>query len=186
MEPGALSLSRLRVTLGQTWLIVLFGIAYLISQVTILVIVEPLGGQFAKLQCFGFSAETYFAVFRHWEETGVMAAYKAHFVLDNVHWIWYAAFFTFLLCRLFESNQLSHRLDWVLLLPLASGLFDWYENKLQNVFLGSPDFSTIVDPLPLLSTIASDIKWTLALTYVLFTLVLLFRGRSRAASEPAA
>jgi hypothetical protein len=186
MEPGALSLSRLRVTLGQTWLIVLFGIAYLISQVTILIIVEPLGGQFAKLQCFGFSPETYFAVFRHWEETGVMAAYKAHFVLDNVHWVWYAAFFTFLLCRLFESNQLPHRLNWVLLLPLASGLLDWYENRLQLVFLGSPNFSTIVDPLPLLSTIASDIKWALALVYVLLTLVLLFRGRSRGASEPAA
>ena len=186
MEPGALSISRLRATLGQTWLIVLFGIAYSISQVTILVILEPLGGQFAKLQCFGFSADTYLAAFRHWEEAGVMAAYEAHFVLDDVHWIWYAAFFTFLLCRLFESNRLSHRLDWVLLLPLASGLLDWYENTLQHVFLSAPDFSTIVDPLPLFSTIALIFKWVLASTYVLVTLLLLFRNRSRAVAAPSA
>lgn len=185
MEPAALSLSRLRRELGQTWLVVLFGIIYLISQVTILIIVEPLGGQFAELQCCGFSAERYVEVFRHWEETGVMAAYRAHFVLDDVHWIWYAGFFTFLLCRLFERNRLPHRLDWVLLLPLASGLLDWYENKLQHVFLSSADFSAIVDPLPLFSTLASDIKWMLAVVYVLLSVVLLLRARAAAVRAKA-
>jgi len=62
-----------------------------------------------------------------------------------------------------------------LLLPLASGLLDWFENHLQHVFLSSSDFSTIVDPLPLFSTIASDTKWVLALTYVMLSAVLLVR-----------
>jgi len=186
MEAGALSLSRLRGTMGQTWLIALFGIAYLISQVTILIILEPLGDQFAKLQCFGFSAERYVTVFRSWEETGMMTAYRAHFFLDDVHWIWYAAFFSFLLCRLFEHNRLSHRYNWILLLPLASGLLDWYENQLQHLFLSSDDFSTIVDPLPLLSTLASDIKWALAFVYVLLTAVLLLGRWFRRASQSAA
>ena len=186
MQPDNLVLSRLRGTLGKTWLIVLFGIAYAVSQVTILIIVEPLGHQFPELQCLGFSAERYLAVFGHWEATGVMNAYRAHFILDDVHWIWYAAFFTFVLCRLFEREQLSHRLDWVLLLPLASGLLDWYENSLQHVFLSAPDFSTIVDPLPLLSTLASDSKWLLASVYVLMTVGLLFRGWLRGVGRPAA
>jgi hypothetical protein len=176
----------MREALGQPWLIVLFGIAYLISQVTILIILEPLGRQVAELQCFGFSAERYIAVFRHWEESGLMPAYRAHFALDDVHWIWYAGFFTFLLCWLFERKKLPHRLDWMLLLPLASGLLDWYENKLQHVFLSAPDFSTIVDPLPLLSTLASDLKWTLALTYVLLTLVLFVGDRFCGGKRPAA
>ncbi len=37
----ALSLSNLRRALGRTWLIALFGIAYAISQITIIVILGP-------------------------------------------------------------------------------------------------------------------------------------------------
>lgn len=179
MESRALSLARLRSALDHTWLIAVFGIAYVASQATILIIVQPLGTSLAELQCFGFSAETYRAVFRQWEETGVMAAYRAHFVLDDVHWVWYSVLATAILCRLFERQRIPHRFDWVLVLPLASGLLDWYENHLQHVFLSSPDFSTIVDPLPLLSTLASDAKWTLASAYLLLTAGLLVRGRLR-------
>ncbi len=179
MWSNTLVISRVRAALGKTWLIALFGIVYLLSQVAILIIVEPLGSQFPKLQCLGFTAEQYLAVFRHWEETGVMAAYRAHFIFDDVHWLWYAAFFTFVLCRLFERERLSHRLDWVLLLPLASGLLDGFENALQHVFLSSADFSTIVDPLPLLSTLASLGKWALVSGYVVLTVALLVRGRLR-------
>jgi len=59
-------------------------------------------------------------------------------------------------------------------LPLAFGLLDFFENQIQHVFLSAPDFSTIVDPLPLISTAASDLKWLLMLVYVGTTLVLLF------------
>jgi hypothetical protein len=181
MEAGVLSLSRLRPALASTWLLGVFGAAYLVSQVTILIIVAPLGGALLELQCLGFSSEKYLAAFRHWEATGAMAAYRAHFVLDDVHWLWYSAFFTALLCRLFERHRLSHRLDWLLVLPLASGLLDWYENHIQHVFLGSSDYSTIVDPLPLLSTLASDAKWLLAAGYTLLVAVLLAKRRRGAA-----
>jgi hypothetical protein len=40
------------------------------------------------------------------------------------------------------------------------------------VFLSSPDFATIVDPLPLYSTMASDVKWALVLGYIVLALVL--------------
>ena len=110
-----------------------------------------------------------------------MSSYRAHFIFDDVHWIWYAGLFTTLLCRLFERQGIAHKHDWVLLLPLASGLLDWYENHLQHVFLSAPDFATIVDPLPLLSTLASDVKWLLSVSYILLSAVLLgrllFRGR---------
>jgi hypothetical protein len=175
MESGDLSLARLRAALGRTWLIGLFGLVYLVSQVTILIILDPLGSSFVELQCFGFSAEKYIEVFRNWDATGTMAAYRAHFVLDDVHWVWYSAFFTVLLCRLFERHRVPHRFDWLLILPLASGLLDWYENQLQHVFLSSSDYSTIVDPLPLLSTLASDTKWLLAASYVLLSIVLLIK-----------
>ena len=170
-----LSLARLRAELGRSWLIALLGVIYLVSQITILVILEPLGSSIAKLQTQGFTAAEYLAVFRHWEETGVMSAYRAHFVLDDTHWLWYSAFFTVALCRLFEIHRVPHRFDWILLLPVASGLLDCLENGIQHVFLDAPDFSTIVDPLPLISTLASDMKWLLASTYVLLAALLLLR-----------
>ncbi len=111
-----------------------------------------------------------------------MDFYRAHFILDDIHWIWYAGLFTALLCRLFEHHGVEHKYDWVLLLPLGSGLLDWYENHLQHVFLSAPDFATIVDPLPLFSTIASDVKWLFAAIYVLLSAVLvgaLFVGGRR-------
>ena len=62
-----------------------------------------------------------------------------------------------------------------IVLPLASGLLDWYENRLQHLFLSASDFATIVDPLPLYSTVASDVKWLLSAVYVSLAVFLLFR-----------
>jgi hypothetical protein len=125
-----------------------------------------------KLQTTGVSVGEYLAVFRSWEESGEMAFYRAHFILDDVHWIWYAGLFTTVLCRLFDRHGVGHKYDWVLLLPLGSGLLDWYENQLQHVFLSASDFATIVDPLPLFSTVASDVKWLFSAIYILLTIVL--------------
>jgi len=105
-----------------------------------------------------FRLRTFGGSFRSWEESGEMAFYRAHFILDDVHWIWYAGLFTTALCRLFDRHGVAHKYDWVLLLPPCSGLLDWYENQLQHVFLSASDFATIVDPLPLFSTVASDVK----------------------------
>jgi hypothetical protein len=176
---GPLSLARLRSALDTTWLLALFGVAYLVSQATILFILGPVRADLAELQLLGWSSEAYLATFHRWEMSGAMSAYRAHFVLDDVHWVWYAGLFTVLLCRLFERHRLPHRFDWLLVLPLASGLLDWYENHLQHVFLDSPDYAAIVDPLPLLSTLASWGKWTLAACYVLLGVALLVRRPSR-------
>ena len=173
----ALSLENIRCELGRTWLIVVFGSVYVISQITIIMILRPIADTMITLQTTGFRASDYLAVFEAWKASGAMAAFRAHFIFDNVHWIWYAGLFTTLLCRLFERHNVSRSYNWVLLLPLASGLMDWYENHIQHVFLSAADFSTIVDPLPLFSTIASDTKWLLALTYVALSAVLLFRRK---------
>ncbi len=170
-----LLLKNLRRELGHTWLIAFFGIAYAISQITIIVILGPIEDAMIKLQTTGFSAEDYLTVFRNWEKSGGMDFYRAHFVLDDIHWIWYSGLFTVILCRLFESYGVAHRHDWVLLLPLGSGLLDWYENRLQHIFLSADDFATIVDPLPLFSTMASDVKWLFSAIYITLSIVLIVR-----------
>ena len=170
-----LSLDHLRRELGRTWIIVLFGIAYLVSQVTIIIILGPIEDAMMKLQTTGTSVTDYLAVFGAWQASGDMAFYRAHFLLDDFHWIWYTIFVTASLCRLFDRFQISSGRNWFLWLPLASGLLDWYENRLQHVFLSSTDFAAIIDPLPLYSTLASDVKWLLAIAYLGTTVVLVAR-----------
>ena len=172
----AFSLATIRCELGRPWLIALFGIAYVISQATIIVILGPIEDAMIKLQTTGFSASDYLTVFRAWDASGEMALYRAHFILDDYHWIWYAFLFTTLISWLFERQEIAHKYNWVLLLPMASGLLDWYENHLQHVFLSTSDYSTIIDPLPLFSTLASDVKWIFALAYIGLTLILIVRG----------
>ena len=171
-------------SLGRTWVIALLGVTYLISQIAILVTLAPASSEMLRLQCLGFSAERTLAIFRAWEASGAIDAYRAHFVLDDFHWLWYAGFFTALLGRLFERRAVSHRFDWILVLPLASGLLDVLENQIQHVFVGAPGFSTVVDPLPLISTAASVLKWGLVLIYAAVTAVLLLPVRSETASSP--
>ena len=172
---NTLSLDNMRRELGRTWIIVLFGIAYLISQVTIIIILGPIEDAMIKLQTTGTTVADYLAVFNAWEASGDMAFYRAHFLFDDVHWIWYTIFLTALLCRLFDRFEISGERNWFLVLPLASGLLDWYENHLQHVFLSSPQFTAIIDPLPLYSTLASDVKWLLSIAYLGTAIVLVAR-----------
>ena len=166
------SLDNIRQQIGQTWIIALFASVYVVSQITIIIILGPIVDAFIKLQVTGTSVADYLSVFGAWEASGDMSFYRAHFILDDVHWIWYAGLFTALLSRLFDRLEVSRAHNWFLLLPLASGLFDWYENRLQHVFLSAADFSTIIHPLPLYSTLASDLKWALSLVYIVASLVL--------------
>ena len=167
-----ISLNNMRQHIGQTWLIVVFACVYVVSQVTILIILGPIEDAFIKLQVTGTSVADYLSVFGAWEASGDISFYRAHFILDDVHWIWYAGLFTALLSRLFDRLEVSRAHNWFLLLPLASGLLDWYENRLQHVFLNAADFGTIIHPLPLYSTVASDLKWVLSLVYIMASLIL--------------
>ena len=123
---NCISLENLRRELGRTWIIALFGIAYLISQVTIIIILGPIENAMLQLQITGTSVADYMSVFGAWEASGDMAFYRAHFLLDDFHWVWYTIFFTALLSRLFDRFEISNERNWFLLLPLASGLLDWY------------------------------------------------------------
>ena len=181
--PIGLSLEILRHRFDQEWIVVMAGIAYLVSQVTILIILGPIAETMFRLQLSGVSAADYISVFGAWQESGEIAFYRAHLILDDIHWVWYAIFFTALLSLLFNRCDVPASWNWILLLPVGSGLLDWFENKLQHVFLSTSNFTTIFDPLPLISTLASNIKWLLALSYIAISIVLLLRLRTGSASK---
>ena len=80
-----LSLDQLRSMLGRTWLIVFSGIAWVISQVTILVILGPIDEAMVILQTTGTTTAEYLSVFNAWVTSGGMAFYLAHFILYDFH-----------------------------------------------------------------------------------------------------
>ena len=184
--PIGLSLEILRHRFDQKWIIVTAGIAYLISQLTILIILGPIAEAMFRLQLLGVSASDYISAFTAWQQSGEIAYYRAHFILDDCHWLWYSIFFTALLAFLFNRCDVPANRNWFLLLPFASGFLDWFENRLQHVFLNTSDFTTIFDPLPLASTLASGAKWLLALSYISVSVVLLLRLQAGTTSKVSA
>lgn len=173
MTSGFLSLERLRQAFSALWILVVFGAVYAVSQLVILVVINPIGAaSFLQLQCLGLHASDYLTTFNQWQTAGIMPFYQAHFRLDDTHWIWYTIFFTAALARVFEINSVSSKFNFMLTLPLISGLLDWFENTMQHIFLESPDYSAIVDPLPLISSLSSDLKWLLVAVYVTVVIIL--------------
>lgn len=159
--------ARLRALLAlPRGAIALLAAIYAASQAAILWTLGPIRREVGRLQVTGFDAETYRDTFQRWIDAGQMDAYRAHFAFDGVHPLWYAALGTVLLCRLFETRGVSQRRTWALALPLASALCDFVENAIQQRFLAAPDFAAIVDPWPLVSTLASIAKWSCAAAWV--------------------
>lgn len=73
----------------------------------------------------------------------------------------YAIALSALLALALDAARLSARWNVVLLFPLLAGIQDAVENGLQHVFLSQPGYSTMIDPLPAISTVASTGKWIL-------------------------
>lgn len=156
------TLERARGLLAHKGLLALFCSIYVVSQVVIVILVHPLGTrQMVALQLTGFSTAEYEKTFGAWEAAGSMAFYRAHLIFDDLHWIWYAIALSSLLAFALNAARLSGRWNVVLLFPALAGILDCIENGLQHVFLSQPGYSTLIDPLPAISTAASIGKWIL-------------------------
>lgn len=166
-------LSMMRSRLGTKNAVIILSVVYLISQVVIGTILEQIGGpEVMKLQVTGWSAEIYQATFADWQARGLMDYYHAHFIFDDIHWLWYALSLTALLAAVMNRAGKPQSWNILLALPFVAGLCDLLENSIQHVFLVSPAGTTIVDPLPAISTLASITKWGLAFGLIALVLVL--------------
>ena len=173
--------------LASGWLAAVFGTIYLVSQIVIANIADHVGPEeILALQTTGFSASDYRAAFARWDAAGTMPFYRAHFVFDDLHWLWYAIALGALLALGLDAARLSRRWNAVLLMPFAAGLLDCLENGLQHVFLLDPGYVTIVDPLPAMSTIASITKWVLALASTVLVAAFFVRAATLRRTAPPA
>lgn len=167
------SLDVLRGYLADRRLLAIFGGIYLVSQVVIVTIVDPLNGDtMLNLQVTAFTAADYLRTFQGWEAAGTMPFYDAHLIFDDVHWIWYSIALSVFLALGLNAACLSSRWNFVLLFPPLAGILDCIENALQHVFLSAPRYQMLIDPLPAISTSASIGKWIFFLSS--FLLIALF------------
>ncbi len=180
---AASTLGTVRRTLARGWLALSSAVIYLVSQLVIAAQLEHLGAyRVFELQVTGFRAADYLRTFASWQKQGVMPFYRSHLIFDDIHWIWYTVMLTSVMALAMNAADSPPQRDPLLVMPIVAGLCDLLENSLQRVFLSDPQFATVVDPLPLISTVASIVKWSLVVASLLTIAALWLGGRRRRAN----
>lgn len=166
--------SALRTRLDSWWVIGIFGVIFLASQIAIAVILHKVGHATVLRLQTTLSADTLAQGFERLRETGKLAAYRSHYWLDFVHPAWYGILLSASLAKAFRGNAVSSKFDFVVLVPFVAALLDLVENLCHVLFLSSP--GAIVAPLVVLSGLAAILKWSLVAACIVIVLVLALRG----------
>lgn len=174
--PSRLSsmLSRARAVLGRRRPILIFGAIYLVSQVTIIRILDPLGTDTVLRLQTTFSPETFASIKAAWVEAGLIDSYWRHFLFDFVHPVWYALFLASLLAGGLNFARASARFDGVMLVPVVAGACDFVENSMHVWFLLDP--TMVADPWVAISGTFTNVKWLLFLPTFFAAAALYLRG----------
>jgi hypothetical protein len=162
-------LDALRRHLASWPLIGVCGAIYVVSQVTIALTVHALGADMLLVQTT-LSAEHVRAIFAHWDATGLIGNYAAHYRYDMIHPLWYGTLLAALLAKSFEANDLPASRNAWLLVPFAAGACDVVENLVHLSFLA--DRANITRGAVLLGNGAALAKWTLTAGAITAVLVL--------------
>ena len=153
---------------SNVW-IALFGILYVVSQVTIGSILHKIGTLKAlKLQTT-FSSNTFKEIASQWIASGEIETYLRHFRFDNFHPIWYSIFLSLLIARAFKVHHVNPKYHWILLTPFVAALCDFFENAMHLYFLA--DLNRATPELVAMSGTATNIKWFLAFVGVMIVTV---------------
>lgn len=166
--------SGLRQWLDSWPLIIVFGILYFTSQITIIVLAHPLGPDLLVVQTT-LSADHVRAIFAKWQAAGLLSVYASHYRFDMMHPLWYSLFFATMLAKGFNANRVAARFNALLLLPFVAAGCDVIENLLHLSYLA--DRANITTGNVLISNGAAILKWTIAASCVVA--VGLLAGRAR-------
>lgn len=173
----------LRAETNMRVMLLFFGGLFLVSQVSIAIVVEPVGiGHFLRLQTT-LSVDTFAALVVDMYQRGVAEHYLAHYYYDFVHPVWYAMLLALLLGNGMNLNAVPARFNRLLLLPFLAGFFDLIENALHLYMI--IDTANIRAALVWIANGAAIGKWVVVSVGVLAILVLYGRWlRRRPAGGP--
>lgn len=154
------ALDAFRRWAGSGRVIAVFGGAYVVSQVIIASILHPLEPLEVLRAQTTLSAPVVQQIFARWRADHLLDTYVRHYYFDFPHPVLYAVFLSAVLAWLLNRNRLSARWNAVLLLPVAAGLCDLFENVSHLAFLS--DGVNMTPSWVALSGIAAITKWLLA------------------------
>ena len=177
-------LSRARAFLGRRPPILVFGAIYLVSQVTIIRILDPLGTDTVLRLQTTFSPETFAAIKAAWIEAGLIDSYWRHFLFDFPHPVWYGLFLSSILAGGLNFARMPHKYDALLLVPFVAGTCDFVENSLHVWFLLDP--AMVANPWVAISGAFTNVKWLLFLPSFVAAAALYLKGFALRRAEAAA
>lgn len=149
--------SFLRHHAEEPSVLLFFGSIYLLSQLSIAVVLEPVGFTHALRMQTTLDVNTFRLLVEDLFARGAAEAYTAHYYYDFLHPFWYATVLALGLGWLMNRNALAATHDAWLLLPFLAGLGDEVENVLHLYMV--LDTANIAAPLVLVANGASIMKW---------------------------
>lgn len=159
-------MERLRDKMDSMHIIIITGIVYFLSQITIGMILHHVGiGSVMRLQT-ALSKDAILSIISEWQRADIAKFYLQHFYLDFLHPLWYSLFLVACMSKIFNTRHFPYRWNYLLFLPFIAGVSDLLENTLHLLFIS--DRANITSALAFLSGSASITKWVLAGLCTLF------------------
>lgn len=171
-------LAALRARSSMPSMVLFFAAMFLLSQLSIGVVLEPVGlDRVLQLQTT-LSTETFTALVADMYRHGTVEAYLAHYYYDFLHPVWYATLLALVLAAAMNRAALSPQANRWLLVPFVAGLLDLLENGLHIYMV--VDTANIAPAWVLLGNGAALLKWALVALTMVAVLVLFARpGHNR-------
>lgn len=166
-------LEKIRVLCDSERIILGLAIIYTISQISIGLILLPLGlARVLKLQT-SVSPKFIALVLDQWRAGGALQIFITHFYIDFFHPVFYGVLLLALMSHLFNEEKVTSRWNKLLVAPLFAAGMDLVENIMYVMFI--TDKSTITSMTALLSGGASITKWVLSGFSIIVIAVLIVR-----------
>ncbi len=165
--------AMLRTRASMPSMLLFFAGMYLLSQVSIAVVLDPVGiGRMLALQTT-LSVDDFRAMVTDLYERDVVEAYLAHYYYDYLHPLWYSTLLALVLAAGMNRAALSATANRWLLVPFMAGLMDIVENSLHIYMV--VDTANIAPAPVLIGNGAALLKWVLVGLCLIAVLVLFMR-----------
>lgn len=167
--------AMLRAGAGKPSMWVFFAGMFLLSQVSIAMVLDPVGiGQVLALQTT-LGVEDFRALVADIYQRSVAEAYLAHYYYDYLHPLWYSTLLALLMAAGMNRAGVAAAANRWLLLPFVAGLLDLLENSLHIYMV--VDTANIAAVPVMVGNGAALLKWALIAASLLAVLVLFGRHR---------
>lgn len=168
-------LNRYFEVVSKSKFLMISAIVFLISQVSIALILDPLGGPTVFELQTTFSPARFLEIINQWQANDLMDDYYAHYTFDHVHPIWYSIFLSSLLAFSMKRDGMDVKYHILLLVPFIAGACDVFEN-LTHIWL-LEDLTRLETSTFYIAAAACWVKWVGFIGSFIFALVTFIKYR---------